>query len=153
MASIGNAAELSPTPKVAPVRRLTLALYAATLFLSALLIFAIQPMFTQMVLPKLGGSPSVWSVALAVFQTALFLGYLYSHLLVRALKPRRAAIVHLAVLAVVATTLPLGIAKGLGTPPEQWLTLWLFGLFFASIGVPFTALAASAPLLQSWFAG
>jgi hypothetical protein len=151
MTSIGNTAEFSPTSKVAPARRFTLPLYTATLFLSALLIFAIQPMFTKMVLPRLGGSPSVWSVAMVVFQTALFLGYVYSHILVRRLKPGRAAIVHLAFLAVVATTLPLGIAKEFGTPPEHRLTLWLFGLFFASIGLPFAALAASAPLLQSLF--
>jgi hypothetical protein len=153
MTSIANTVEFSPTPKVAPAPRFTLSLYTVTLFLSALLIFAIQPMFTKMVLPRLGGSPSVWSVAMVVFQTALFLGYVYSHLLVRGLKPVRAPIVHVAFLAVVATTLPLGIAKGFGTPPEHWLTLWLFGLFFVSIGLPFTALAASAPLLQSWFAG
>jgi hypothetical protein len=153
MTSAGNTTEFSPAPTVAPAWRFTLPLYAVTIFLSAVLIFAIQPMFTKMVLPRLGGSPSVWSVALVVFQTALFLGYVYSHLLVRGLKPRRAAIVHLAFLAVIAMTLPLGIAKGFGTPPEHWLTLWLFGLFFASIGLPFTALAASAPLLQTWFVG
>src|SRR5215472_17373499 len=128
MTSIGNTAEFLPTPKVAPAPRFTLPLYTVTLFLSALLIFAIQPMFTKMVLPKLGGSPSVWSVALVVFQTALFLGYVYSHLLVRRLKPRRAAIVHLALLAVVATTLPFGIAKGFETPPEHGATLWLVSL-------------------------
>ena len=109
-------------------------------------------MFTKMVLPKLGGAPSVWSVAMVVFQAALFLGYVYAHLLARWLKPGRAAIVHLLFLAVVATTLPLGIAKGFGTPPEHGVTLWLVGLFFVSIGLPFIALAASAPLLQSWFA-
>src|SRR5436190_6373324 len=113
MTSIENTAELSPAPKVAPASWVTLPIYTVTLFLSALLIFAIQPMFTKMMLPRLGGSPSVWSVAMVVFQTALFLGYVYSHLLVRGLKPRRAAIVHLTFLAVVATTLPLGIAKGL----------------------------------------
>src|SRR5262245_7804535 len=102
MASIGNTTDCSPTPKVAPARGFTLPLYTVTLFLSALLIFAIQPMFTKMVLPRLGGSPSVWSVAMVVFQTALFLGYVYSHLLVRRLKPGRAAIVHLAFLAVIA---------------------------------------------------
>ena len=137
--------------RAALARRFAIALYAVTLFLSAFLIFAIQPMFTKMVLPRLGGSPSVWSVAMVVFQTALFLGYLYSHVLVSVLRPGRAAVIHLAILAVVATTLPLGIAKGFGAPPENWLILWLVGLFFASIGLPFTALAASAPLLQSWF--
>jgi hypothetical protein len=153
MTSIGNTTELSHSFKVARAWRFTLAVYTVTLFLSALLIFGIQPMFTKMVLPRLGGSPSVWSVALVAFQTALFLGYVYAHLLVRRLSPGQAAVVHLALLVVVATTLPLGIANGFGTPPEHRVALWLFGLFFASIGLPFAALAASAPLLQSWFIG
>jgi hypothetical protein len=54
-------------------------------------------------------------------------------------------------LAVVALSLPLGIAQSFGMPPERGVTLWLVGLCFASIGPPFIALAASAPLLQSWF--
>jgi hypothetical protein len=152
MASINDTARLSPIPEAVPARRFTLALFATTLFLSALLIFVIQPMFTKMVLPRLGGSPQVWSVAMVVFQAALFIGYLYAHLLSRALRPALAALVHLGFLALVAITLPLGIAKGFGMPPEQGIALWLVGLFFASIGLPFVALAASAPLLQSWFA-
>jgi hypothetical protein len=151
MATIDDRVEVSQAPETAPARPFALVLYAATLFLSALLIFAIQPMFTKMVLPKLGGSPSVWSVAMVVFQAALFIGYVYAHLLARALKPKWAALVHLLFLAVVAMTLPFGIAKGFGTPPEHGVTLWLVGLFFASIGLPFIALAASAPLLQNWF--
>lgn len=135
----------------AAVRRGTIAIYAMATFLSALLIFAVQPMFTKIVLPKLGGSPSVWSVAMVVFQAALFIGYIYAHLLVRIFTPRRAAVVHLAFLVFVAATLPLGIAKAFGLPPERGVTLWLAGLFFVSIGPPFVALAASAPLLQSWF--
>ena len=66
------------------------ALFAATLFASALLLFAVQPMFTKMVLPMLGGAPSVWSVAMVFFQAALLVGYAYAHLLARTL-PRRAA--------------------------------------------------------------
>lgn len=151
MAALDEAAQISPVPEVAPTRRFTLGLFAAALFLSALLIFAIQPMFTKMVLPRLGGSPQVWSVAMVVFQAALFLGYLYAHLLSRALRPGWAAIVHLVFLGLVATTLPLGIATGFGMPPEQGVALWLAGLFFASIGLPFVALSASAPLLQHWF--
>lgn len=87
-------------------------LFAATLFVSALLLFAVQPMFTKMVLPRLGGSPSVWSVAMVAFQTFLFIGYVYAHVLRRALPPRRAAMVHFGFLAVVAASLPLGIAAG-----------------------------------------
>ena len=151
MTTMENSAQIPPAPTAVPARRFTLGLYAATLLLSALLIFAIQPMFTKIVLPKLGGAPSVWSVAMVVFQGALFIGYLYAHLLVRWLSPKRAAIVHLIFLAAVAATLPLGIAKGFGAPPEHGVTLWLVELFFMSIGLPFVALAASAPLLQSWF--
>jgi predicted O-methyltransferase YrrM len=151
MAALDEAAQISPVPDAEPTRRFTLGLFATALFLSALLIFAIQPMFTKMVLPRLGGSPQVWSVAMVVFQAALFLGYFYAHLLSRALRPAGAAIVHLGFLGLVAATLPLGIAKGFGMPPEQGVALWLAGLFFASIGLPFVALSASAPLLQNWF--
>jgi hypothetical protein len=132
--------------------RLAPALYAVTLCASALLLFAIQPMFTKMVLPQLGGSPSVWSVAMVFFQTALLAGYAYAHWLMRLLGPVRAAFVHFGLLACAATTLPIGIASGFGAPPTDGIALWLFALFAVSIGLPFAVLAASAPLLQSWFA-
>jgi hypothetical protein len=136
----------------APALRLAPALFAGTLFASALLLFAVQPMFTKMVLPMLGGAPSVWSVAMVFFQAALLAGYAYAHLLARTLDVRQAALVHLGVLAAAALTLPIGIAQGFGTPPSTGVGLWLVGLFAASIGLPFAALSASAPLLQSWFA-
>src|SRR5271154_4389624 len=126
-------------------------LFAATLFVSALLLFSVQPMFTKMVLPRLGGSPSVWSVAMVAFQTFLFVGYLYAHLVARLLTPARAAVLHLAFLALVALTLPLGIASGFSVPPVDGVMSWLVGLFAVSIGVPFIALSATAPLLQHWF--
>jgi len=66
----------APTPQVAPaVLRLAPALFASTLFLSALLLFLVQPMFTKLVLPRLGGAPTVWSVAMVFFQAALLAGY------------------------------------------------------------------------------
>jgi predicted O-methyltransferase YrrM len=133
------------------LRRSAPALFAATLFFSALLLFAVQPMFTKMVLPRLGGSPSVWSVAMVAFQTFLFIGYVYAHVLTRTLSPRWAALVHLAFLALVASSLPLGIAKAFDVPPADGVMVWLIGLFAASIGLPFIALSATAPLLQSWF--
>jgi hypothetical protein len=132
--------------------RLAPALYAGTLFLSALLLFAVQPMFTKMILPRLGGAPAVWSVAMVFFQAALLGGYAYAHLLAGMLRPMPAALVHVAVLAIAAMALPIGIAQGFAAPSEGAIVLWLFGLIAASIGLPFTALAASAPLLQSWFA-
>ena len=132
--------------------RLAPALFAATLFASALLLFAVQPMFTKMVLPMLGGAPAVWSVAMVFFQAALLAGYAYAHLLARTLSVGQAALVHLGVLGVAALTLPIGIAHGFDVPPSTGIGLWLVGLFAASIGLPFVALSASAPLLQSWFA-
>lgn len=128
------------------------AIFAATLFVSALLLFAVQPMFTKMVLPRLGGAPAIWSVAMVFFQAALLLGYAYAHWLTKYLAPRHGALVHLGLLGLAALSLPLGIAGGFGTPPSQNIEIWLLALFAASIGLPFTALAASAPLLQRWFA-
>src|ERR671929_2416671 len=104
--------------------RLAPALFAGTLFASALLLFAVQPMFTKMVLPMLGGAPSVWSVAMVFFQAALLAGYAYAHLLARTLDVRQADLVHLGVLAVAAPTLPIGIAQGFGTPPSTGIGLW-----------------------------
>src|SRR5712691_669185 len=132
--------------------RLAPALFATTIFVSALLLFLVQPMFTKMVLPRLGGAPTVWSVAMVFFQAALLAGYAYAHLLVRRLSLWVGALVHLGVLAVAALTLPIGIAEAFGPPPTQYIALWLMGLLTVSIGLPFAALAASAPLLQGWFA-
>jgi hypothetical protein len=87
------------------------ALFAATLFCSALLLFAVQPMFAKMVLPSLGGAPSVWSVAMVFFQGALLVGYGYAHLIARRLTVGQGALVHLGVLAAAA----LGAAEGLVT--------------------------------------
>src|ERR1043166_4105355 len=94
-------------PKFSAVSlRFAPAAFALTLFASALLLFAVQPMFTKMLLPRLGGAPAVWSVAIVVFQAALLAGYAYAHVLARILRPARAAFVHLALLAVASAALP-----------------------------------------------
>ena len=126
--------------------------FVSAIFVSAALLFAVQPMFTKMVLPRLGGSASVWSVAMVFFQTALLAGYAYAHFLVRALPGRAAIVVHLLVMGVAALTLPLHVAAGWDRPPETGESLWLLRAFAASIGLPFFALAANGPLLQAWFA-
>jgi hypothetical protein len=152
--SLFNALDrISPVvDRQAATTRLTSWLYAATLFVSALLLFSIQPMFAKMVLPKLGGAPAVWSVAMVFFQTVLLGGYAYAHLLNRLLLPGRAVMFHLLLVGVTAMMLPIAIAPEWGAPPLDGTALWLFGLFAASIGLPFFTLSASAPLLQSWFA-
>jgi hypothetical protein len=135
----------------APGRTLVLAVFTVAVFTSAFLLFAVQPMFTRMVLPRLGGSPSVWSVAMVFFQTMLLAGYAYAHVLMRAVRPSVAVAIHAALLITAGLTLPLSIAGGWGDPPAQWAALWLIGLFVISIGLPFFALAANNPLLQAWF--
>ncbi|HWE17124.1 MAG TPA: fused MFS/spermidine synthase [Hyphomicrobiaceae bacterium] len=126
--------------------------FTATTFLSALLLFAIQPMFAKMALPILGGSPSVWSVSVFFFQAALLVGYLYAHLLINKAPPHLTGIIHLGVCALALLCLPIGIAKWVGEPPEGEPYLWQLAMFTASIGLPFMAVSANAPLLQAWFA-
>ena len=126
--------------------------FALTICLSAFLLFGVQPMFTKMVLPALGGSPAVWSVAMVFFQTLLLLGYLYAHLSARYLGPRQAVVVHAFLVAAAFLMLPLTVSQVLGAPPDEAQGFWLIGVFSASVGLPFFVLAATAPLLQSWFA-
>ncbi len=145
----GSIAIAPSTPLM--TQRFALTVFSTTFFLSALLLFTLQPMFAKMVLPRLGGSPSVWSIAMVMFQTFLFAGYLYAHLIARHLRTGSAAILHLAFLGLAGLTLPLGIAAGYTTPPTQGLMLWTAALFASSVGIPFIALSATAPLLQHWF--
>jgi hypothetical protein len=142
----------SHRPSKARTYALVLSVYTATVFLSAFLLFGVQPMFTRMVLPKLGGSPSVWSVAMVFFQTILLAGYAYAHVLT-SLRNRYASVaIHLLVLITAALTLPLSITQAWESPPGTGApALWLLGLFALSIGLPFFALAANNPLLQAWF--
>jgi len=131
--------------------RLVLIVYTAAIFVSALLLFSVQPLFTKMVLPRLGGSPAVWSVAMVFFQSLLLGGYAYAHYLMQIRNRLIPVVVHLVLLAVALVTLPLSIATGWGEPPTSGYAFWLLGLFAVSIGLPFFALAANNPLLQAWF--
>lgn len=126
--------------------------FSATLFLSALLMFTVQPMFAKMALPKLGGASAVWSVALVFFQAMLLAGYAYAHLLVRHASLRTGALIHAALLLLALASLPIGISPRWQAPPESGQALWLIALFAASVGLPFAALSATAPLLQAWYA-
>ena len=126
--------------------------FTATVFTSAFLLFAIQPMFAKMVLPQLGGSPAVWSVAMVFFQALLLLGYLYAHLSTRYLPTKVGVIVHLCLLLVTFMTLPIAVSASLGRPPLEGQMFWLIGVFTFSVGLPFFAVAGNGPLLQAWFA-
>jgi hypothetical protein len=131
--------------------RLALAAFSITLFISAFLLFSVQPFFAKMVLPKLGGAPAVWSVAMVFFQSMLLAGYLYAHVLATRLTTRTAMLVHVTVMAAALLVMPIAIPAGWGSPPETGQAIWLLGLFVVSVGLPFFAVAANGPLLQAWF--
>src|SRR5258705_4868467 len=114
-------------------------IYTATTFLSALLLFSVQPLFAKMVLPVLGGSTSVWAVAMCFFQGALLAGYCYAHLLNRFVPARVAGLVHIGVCALALLSLPIGLPASWGEPPSGDPYLWQLGLFTVALGLPFLA--------------
>ncbi|UQV18273.1 hypothetical protein MU852_16325 [Brevundimonas albigilva] len=127
-------------------------MFAVAIFTSACLVFTVQPMVAKLVLPTLGGSPSVWNASMVFFQTALLVGYGYAHLLQRVTALRTQVAIHLVLLAAAALFLPLRISGALGDPDPSAPTLWLLGTLVVSVGAPFAVLSATAPLLQAWFA-
>lgn len=126
-------------------------LFSVTLFCSAFLLFSVQPMFAKMILPKLGGSASVWSVIMVFFQAALLAGYGYAHFLATRCSSARASLLHFATLAVALLALPISIASMSNSPSSSYPELWLLEICVASAGLPFFALSVNAPLLQVWF--
>lgn len=128
------------------------AFFALTLLVSAALLFVVQPMFAKMVLPRLGGTPAVWNTCMVFYQAALLAGYLYAHFSTRLFGTRRQAALHLAVLALPLLVLPIALGPSQVPPSDANPIPWLLGILAASIGLPFVAVSASAPMLQAWFA-
>jgi spermidine synthase len=127
------------------------AIYVLTVFVSASLLFVVQPMVGKMILPHLGGSSAVWTTCMLFFQAMLVVGYVYAHFLARHVAPRRQVLIHLAIMLVACgVTVPLGV-------PETFLktsghpALWLLLAMLAGIGLPLFVVSTSAPLFQRWF--
>src|SRR5437763_11191727 len=124
-ASMDSIVQPAATEQPSPLRnRLLLTVYTAAIFVSALLLFSVQPLFTKMVLPRLGGSPAVWSVAMVFFQSLLLAGYAYAHLLMQIKNRIVPVVVHLLLLIAAFATLPLGIASAYGEPPGSGYAIW-----------------------------
>lgn len=124
---------------------------AFTVFVSAFLLFQIQPLIAKYILPWFGGTAGVWSVALSFFQIVLLAGYAYAHVLNTRAKPLVQAIIHCVVLGGAALLLPI-------IPPESFKPtgaedpmLHILLLLLVTVGLPFFALSATGPLLQAWF--
>ena len=130
--------------------------FALTIFLSAFLLFQVQPLVSKRILPWFGGSPAVWTTCMLFFQLLLLGGYLYAHLISTRLGQRRQVIVHLAVLGLAVVALPLlflplclgGSWKPSSPDSPTWRIAWLLA---ATVGLPFFALSSTSPLLQKWF--
>jgi tetratricopeptide (TPR) repeat protein len=125
--------------------------YAVTIFTGAFLLFQVQPLIGKYILPWFGGGPGVWTTCMLFFQVLLLGGYAYAHFSSRWFKPRRQAIVHLALLAGALALLPI-------TPNDAWKpqgagnpTLQILLLLAVSIGLPYFVLSATGPLVQQWF--
>src|SRR5580700_1711926 len=125
--------------------------YACTIFLSAFLLFAVQPMIGKIILPWFGGSAAVWSTCLLFFQAALLAGYFYADRSTRSLKPKRQATLHIALMALSLALLPI-------LPSPSWKptqagdpSLRILLLLSATIGLPYLLLSTTSPLLQAWY--
>jgi SAM-dependent methyltransferase len=136
----------------APERGTPLALYAITIFLSAFLLFEVEPIIAKIVLPWFGGSAAVWTTCLLFFQAVLLLGYLYAHVVVRKLEPRTQALLHIALLAASILALPVIPSpswKPLGNEDPAWRIL---GLLAMTLGLPYMLISATSPMVQAWYA-
>ena len=127
-------------------------LFAGVLFLNALLLFWVQPLFAKLVLPVLGGSPSVWTTCMLFFQAALLAGYAYSHAGSQWLGVRRQALLHAALVWLPLLVRPFDVGSAGAVAASEAPISWLLRTMSSSIGLPFVMLASTAPLLQRWFA-
>jgi hypothetical protein len=138
-----------------PARTRTLTpLFAATLFVSAALLFWVEPMVAKMLLPLLGGTPAVWNTCLLFFQLMLLAGYAYALGAAKWLTPRRQIAAQLVLLIVAFISLPIALSSATvnSVPVEGNPAFWLIGRLLLTVGLPFFILAANSPLLQQWFA-
>src|SRR5262249_21371324 len=130
-------------------------LLGVTALLSAWLLFAVQPMVAKRLLPWFGGGTAIWTTAMLFFQAALLCGYLYVHLVVERLAPRAQVTFHILLLAAAA-----GVVLAIGVlPDDRWVpptnaqpVARIMLTLTACAGIPYLALAATAPLVQVWFA-
>ena len=127
-------------------------LYVPAIFLSAFLLFLVQPVVAKMIVPWFGGSAAVWATCLLFFQLILLLGYGYSHWLVRKLAPLRQSRVHMALLAISLIWLPLSPAISLKPTGAEEPIARILLVLLVTIGLPYFLLSTTGPLLQAWSA-
>jgi len=127
-------------------------LFAATVFISAFLLFLVQPIIAKQILPWFGGNSAVWTVCMVFFQLVLLGGYAYADVVVRRLTPRAQAILHSALLAASLAFLPILAAESWKPGPDTEPTARILLLLATTIGLPYFLLSTTGPLVQAWFA-
>ena len=127
--------------------------FALALFTSAALLFWVQPLVAKMLLPLLGGAPTVWNTCMVFFQALLLAGYAYALLLSQRLSLKNQAILHAVLLLAAGLVLPFTLSdRVLASLPTQSSPIgWLLITLLVTVGPPFLLLSATAPLLQRWF--
>jgi hypothetical protein len=129
--------------------------FAATIFVSAFLLFQVQPLVSKYILPWFGGSPAVWTTCMLFFQSLLFAGYAYAHFSVKWLKPKQQAVLHLAlIVAAIAAIVFLRVVPDDDWKPEDSSNPAgrILGMLMATVGLPYFVLSSTGPLVQAWFA-
>jgi hypothetical protein len=128
-----------------------LIVFTVSMFVSATLLFLVEPMMAKMALPLLGGTPAVWNTCLVFFQAMLLAGYLYAYSVTKWLRRRTQIILHISLALTPLAVLPLHIPNGWEPPAQSSPVLWILAMLAVSVGLPFFMLSASTPLLQRWF--
>jgi len=128
-----------------------LPLFSATIFLSAFLLFQVQPMIGRFILPWFGSTPGVWATCMLFFQVVLLVGYSYAHFVVSRWSPRRQALVHGVFLALALLALPI-TPDAAWKPPDGGMPITrIITILLLSVGAPYLLLSSTGPLLQGWF--
>ena len=129
--------------------------FTLSIFMSAALLFLVEPMIAKMMLPSLGGTPAVWNTCLVFFQVLLLAGYLYAHAAIKWLGRRSQILLHAALVLLplgLIGLLPLHLPSGWVPPSQSSPVLWIFGVLLVSVGLPFFVLSSTTPMMQRWFA-
>ena len=110
--------------------------FAISMFLSAALLFLVEPMLAKMMLPLLGGTPAVWNTCLVFFQGMLLAGYLYAHASLKWLGRRTQIVIHFFIVLLPLLCiglLPLHLPSGWEPPAESNPMLWILALLSVSV--------------------
>jgi hypothetical protein len=125
--------------------------FAIPVLVGAFLLFLVQPLIVKVILPWFGGSPGVWTTSVLFFQLVLLAGYSYAHFMIRFLQPRTRMVVHITLLVIAASLLPIIPSPEWKPNDPEMPILRILLLLTSSVGLQYFMVATTAPLVQAWF--